>query len=238
MNCPKGRNKVIVLCNEPTKPPHEDEKNPGVCSRPRAFCLADGEPTPDWKCWQHGGTDYRHEIEDKKFKDCADAAKQFAKDAMEGTATASSGVYIKRPAGQSKSVKNADGSFTYSTVPHYEIDHGKTYVAGVSISWPNMTAAEKAAVETAENALEAHEQGHVTIAEEYLEELNSGATVSATGKDQASAKAALIKKLEDMDAAVGQELNSRQQDYDANTDHGRHQSNIGGVDVMLKCPGK
>lgn len=237
MNCPKGKRKVIVLCGEPTKPPYTDEVNPGVCSRPRAFCLADGEPEPHWKCWQHGGTDYRHETEERDFKNCADAADQFRKDALAGKHTAQSGVYIKRIGTPITSVKNSNGSYTYSTVPHYEIDHGKTYVGGVKISWPNMTTADKAAVAAAEETLEAHEQLHIQIGEEYVEELNSGATVSASGKDRTSARQALIDKLTQMDQAAGNELQTRQDDYDNKTDHGAKQSNIGGVDVQLKCPG-
>lgn len=234
MTCPKGRHKVVVTCGQPTKPPHTDEKNPGICSRPRAFCVPDGGSAPDWSCWQHGGTTYEHDIRDLMFDSCRDAVEKLLQEAKDGKHTADSVVTIKRAKTKYTGHANKDGSYTVSTTMHWNMH--EVIISGIKVSWPNMSAADKAAVQALEEALEAHEQLHAQIAEEYLEELNHGEPVSATAKDQDSAVAALNQKLREFEAEIGAELDRRQTEYDDKTEHGMKQSNIGGEDVILRCP--
>ncbi len=228
--CTEGRMKVLVKCGEKTKPPYTDEVNPGTCSRVKAFCLAKSEPTPDWNCFQHGGDDYPHKITQRLFDNCADAVKK-----LTGVHAADSEVYLKA-SGKLKYSKNKDGSYTGETSLSWAIDRSVSFVAGLEISWPNMSAADKAAVQEVQEALEAHEQWHFHIAEEYLQELNDGSKITVTSATKEIAEAKLKAQIADKISMVNAELTKRQKDYDELTNHGVDQSKVGGKDVKLKCP--
>lgn len=228
--CTEGRTKVLVKCGEKTKPPHTDEVNPGTCSRVKAFCLAKGEPTPDWNCFQHGGDDYPHKITQRMFDNCADAVKKLAE-----VHAADSEIYLLA-SGKSKYSKNKNGSYTGEISLNWSIDRSISFVAGLEISWPNMSAADKAAVKDVQEALEAHEQWHFHIGEEYLQELNDGSKITVTGATKESAEKKLKAQIADKISMVNTELAKRQEDYDELTNHGVDQSKVGGKDVKLKCP--
>jgi hypothetical protein len=222
--------KVLVKCGEKTKPPHTDEVNPGTCSRVKAFCLEKGEPTPDWNCYQHGGDDYPHQITKRMFDNCADAVKK-----LTGVPAAESEVYIKAT-GNSTYRKNKDGSYTGDISLSWSINRSASFVAGLEISWPNMSAADKAAVKEVQDALEAHEQGHFHIAEEYLQELNGGGKITVTAATKEAAEKKLKAQVADKISIGNTELANRQKEYDDLTNHGVDQSKVGGKDVKLKCP--
>jgi len=230
--CGKGKVEKRVLCGEVTKPPHTDEVNPGTCSRVKVFCLSPGEPEPDWACWQH-----RYQIvqNPRQFKDCADAAATLQKEAEADIPAATTAYQIKNKVVYTTGGK--PGNYTCDARVYWQVDWKSTQINMPDYSWPNMSAADKAAVQSALNALRAHEEGHVDITEEYVNELSqSSIKISGSGADRDSARLSCDVALAIHEAKIAGELRQRQRDYDDKTHHGAKQSEIGGVDVKLVCP--
>lgn len=232
--CGKGKVAQTVTCGKPTKPPHTDEKNPGTCSRTKVFCLARGEAAPDWTCWQHLPR-YQTVYKEREFKDCADAAAQLQADAKNDIAAATTEYSIKDS--PTTSYSGTEGNYTCTATPNWSFDRGKMVINLPRYSWPNMSAAEKAAVDKAINALRVHEEGHVTIVEEFVAEVDGRKSrISGSGTTKADALAACKKKLSEYEADIFAEHRKRQSEYDDKTKHGSKQSEVGGEDAQLVCP--
>lgn len=232
--CGKGKVARSVKCGEPTKPPHTDEVNPGTCSRVKVFCLAPGEAEPDWACWQHIPR-YQTVYKPREFLNCADAAAKLRDEAKNDMPAATTQYRLKDSPTTSYSGK--EGNYTCTATAHWSVDRENMVVNLPQYSWPNMTDAEKAAVQKALNALRDHEEGHVTITEEYAKEL-SGKTgsVSGSGPTKKAALEACQKKLAQYEAGILGEQEKRQDEYDDKTKHGTKQSAVGGEDVEIVCP--
>lgn len=237
--CPDGSTWILVTCGEPTKPPHDDEVNPGTCSRKKGFCIAPGQALPDWACFQHGGK-YNLVKIPLSFTDCAEAANYFSQEGAEDRYAGQTepGLYYSSP--ETRSAKNSQGGWTYRTTIRWAVDAATTTVTLPDVSWPNMTDAEQAAVQNMTDALRAHEEGHIDVAGSYVDELNGsdgkGEVVSASGTTKAEAREALLQALAAREKAVKEALDSLGAEYDAITKHGLKQSAVGGENVILVCP--
>ncbi|MBI3958081.1 MAG: DUF922 domain-containing protein [Chloroflexi bacterium] len=230
--CGKGKVARRVLCGEPTKPPHTDEVNPGTCSRVKVFCLAPGEPEPDWACWQHR---YQLMWNPRQFQDCADAAATLQKEAEKDIPAATTQYQIKDVLFYSNG--RSAGNYTCDVTVYWQVDWGNMVMTLPEYSWPNMSSADNAAVQSALNALRAHEEGHVNITEEYVTELSGGSIkISGSGATPTAARESCDVQLAIHEAQIAAELRKRQNEYDDRTHHGAKQSEIGGVDVKLVCP--
>ncbi len=232
--CGKGTVARTVKCGEATKPPHTDEVNPGTCSRVKVFCLAPGEAEPDWACWQHLPR-YQTVYKDREFLNCADAAAKLKEDAKNKTAAATTEYRIKNA--PTTSYSGVEGNYTCTATPHWSFDRKKMVINLPRYSWPNMTDAEKAAVQKALDALRVHEEGHVTIVEEYVAEIAGKKTnISGSGPTTKDALAACSAKLKDYEAGIFAKHRERQDEYDSKTENGTKQSEVGGEDAQLVCP--
>ena len=173
--------------------------------------------------------------EKKEFQNCADAKRYF-----ESTART----------GQARWTLDLDPSSQITAVPKgggYEASAPVRYVVnGKEIdvpdwSWPNMTAAERAALREFRDALFGHEEGHLQIADDFARS-ESGRTITATGRTPAEARANLLKALEAELVKKRADLQTGQNEYDVTTDHGAQQSRggdpgiPGGKDVVFNCP--
>ena len=231
-DCPAGTTHMLVTCGKATQPPHKDEKNPGTCSRVKGFCVP---PVPDWTCWQHGKS-FSLVKKPRHFKDCADAVATFKKEKIAKKYDAKTQPALSSLHPSKATFRQSKGVWTASYTVTWSVDASNTVVTIPDISWDNMTAADIAAVQRVSEALQAHEEGHVAVADKYAKEI-SGETVSATGASQQAALTALEQALADHTIDVGTTLTDRGDAYDDLTAHGEHQSNIkGGMDVTLDCP--
>lgn len=234
--CEEGTVARRVVCGEPTKPPHTDELNPGTCSRVRVFCVASGAADPDWACWQHTAR-YKLNIQERRFADCADAARQLAEDAKNSipAATTEYAISVEDPKFAYRG-SPGDG-YTYTTTVTWQVDHNRIVINFPSYTWPNMTDAEQTAVNAALAALLAHEEKHVKITEDFARALRQNKPkLTASAPDKEAAKAACIAKLRQHEAEKQAALARQHTEYDERTDHGANQSADGGVDVKLECP--
>jgi predicted secreted Zn-dependent protease len=83
-------------------------------------------------------------------------------------------------------------------------------------------------------ALRKHEEGHVNIALEAAQPL-IGRAITGRGPTQRSAQEDAQRQLDELLHMVDTTTRSRQDQYDALTDHGRKQSAVGGTDVVFVC---
>lgn len=235
-NCGKDTIARRVTCGEPTKPPHTDEVNPGTCSRIRIFCVAPGDPDPDWACWQHIAR-YTLNLQERQFADCADAARQLAEDVKNEIPAATTEYSISVQAPKFVFSGSPSTGYTYTTTVNWQVDYDRIVINFPSYSWPNMSDADQNAVNAALGALMAHEEKHVTLTEEFVRGLRRNKPkITASGPDKDAAKAACVAKLRQHEAKVRADLARKQEEYDKKTDHGANQSADGGVDVKLECP--
>ncbi len=98
-----------------------------------------------------------------------------------------------------------------------------------------MTKADKAAFADFRGKLQAHEEGHMIIAEDYAKEI-SGTIKKASESTRKKAKKELQNELNKHRQEAQNTLDERRIAYDEKTDHGRKQSEVGGEDVRLDCP--
>ena len=101
-------------------------------------------------------------------------------------------------------------------------------------TWPDMTAAEKAAVAKYKSALRAHEVMHFDVTDKVVKPLPL--TVKATGTDTQDATTNLQAAADTHQADAQTAIDTATSDYDTKTAHGATQSAVGGVDVHLACP--
>lgn len=84
------------------------------------------------------------------------------------------------------------------------------------------------------DALRKHEEGHVNIAIDASQPL-IGRTIIGSGPSQRSAQEDAQRQLDQLLHMIDSTTRSRQDRYDALTDHGRKQSAVGGTDVTFRC---
>ena len=101
-------------------------------------------------------------------------------------------------------------------------------------TWPDMTAADKAAVTKYKSALKAHEVMHFDVTDKVVKALPK--TVKATGSDPQDATTNLQNAVNTHQADAQTAIDTATSDYDTKTGHGATQSAVGGVDVQLACP--
>jgi hypothetical protein len=113
----------------------------------------------------------------------------------------------------------------------------KRIITVILPEWVNIPndPAIRAAWQNVQDGLLQHEQGHVRIAIETSRRLD-GTSISATGSSAASARQQAQQQFNQMLASVQNAHLANQQQYDAQTDHGRKQSAVGGIDIKFNCP--
>jgi predicted secreted Zn-dependent protease len=84
------------------------------------------------------------------------------------------------------------------------------------------------------DALRKHEEGHVNIAIDAAQPL-IGRTIIGSGPSQKSAQEDAQRQLDQLLHMIDSATRSRQDQYDALTDHGRKQSAVGGTNVIFAC---
>jgi hypothetical protein len=175
----------------------------------------------------------------RNFPDCAAAANAV------GTLLNETASSCKGSLTPISVVKNNDGTFTASVTATFTAKSSKPNIA--PISWPNMTAADNAAVAAYDAALMQHELGHAEIAQNVC--TSEGGTLNANGSTEAAADQALQEAINEKQINAQSKLTDTEDQYDSVTDHGRNQSDgpnfsyedgkfqfPGGNDVILDCP--
>lgn len=171
----------------------------------------------------------------KTFKNCQEALDAIIKKEIKAQTTWGFKPILH---GQSTVEKLPNGKFkaTQKTDFIYAPTLSKTEMP--TVTWPNMTDAEKQALKEVMDALLVHEQGHISIVKRELEKL-SGKT-SAEGS---TIKEALKKLKEEIsNDKIREKVTEVNRKYDIATDHGRKQSQgskhgyPGGNDAVFKCP--
>lgn len=139
------------------------------------------------------------------------------------------------------------------TDQHYDVNYsGRTFESNgvwtftgttnvknlITVTLPDWVSIPNAPVGAAwQNMLEAlrkHEEGHVRIALEAVQQLTR--TITGTGATESAAKDDARRQFNEMMHTVDSATQARQNQYDALTEHGRKQSAAGGTDVRLGCP--
>ncbi|HCT79335.1 MAG TPA: hypothetical protein DGT23_22795 [Micromonosporaceae bacterium] len=168
----------------------------------------------------------------REFKDCNEAVSWLNSSTETGQASSDIKPTVGKPVtgktdagpGHTATVDvkwkfNPDGSTTTIEVPE----------------WPNMTPADKAAVQKYKDALKAHEDGHHKVAKDWA--AKESTKITGEGATPEEARADLQRKLEQYQQDAQQRLDGETAAYDAKTSHGANQSAVGGQDVKLTCPG-
>ena len=167
----------------------------------------------------------------KTFDDCNAAVAWLKSGAWTGDAQP---VY-KPTAGKIRAKKLRDGTVKAEVDLSWSYDASSTAEMTVP-TWPNMTAAEKAAVDKYKAALKAHEDKHFDVTDKVIKALPT--TVSATGSDNQDAITNLQTEVDTYGSDAQDAIDKATQDYDTKTQNGKTQSAVGGADVRLDCPPK
>jgi hypothetical protein len=168
--------------------------------------------------------------EKKKFDDCRGAANWVKAGNEVGEAVANVApqkklqpTYAKRGG---KVVASLDVRFTLDTM--------NSYTKIVEPWWPNMTEAEKAIVKNLAAAAQAHENGHIKVAEEVYKEAST--TINGEGEREQDAFADLEARIQEHRDQTQEKVDAATEQYDAETNHGRNQAAVGGQNIDLQCP--
>jgi Bacterial protein of unknown function (DUF922) len=100
--------------------------------------------------------------------------------------------------------------------------------------WPNMTTAEKSAVQQYDAALLAHEEGHHKLAKNFM--ANATKKLEVKGANRADADKKLSASADDYTKKIQDGLTAKKDEYDLKTRGGRNQAAAGGKNVALTCP--
>lgn len=125
---------------------------------------------------------------------------------------------------------------TASVDVRLELDASNSSTRVSVLSWPHMTAAEQKAVKDFTDALQAHEDGHIKVAEEFYQQ--AGKTIEAEGDSEEDAVARLKESVSKFHDDVQKDSDDKTAQYDKNTDHGRKQEAVGGKNTVLECPAR
>ncbi len=123
---------------------------------------------------------------------------------------------------------------TASVDVRLELDADTSSTRVSVLHWPNMTAAEQKAVKAFTDALQAHEDGHIKLAEEFFRQ--GSKTIQAEGDSEEDAVGKLKESVSEFHELVQKELDSKTAQYDKKTDHGRNQEAVGRENTVLDCP--
>jgi|GEM_PF-571564 len=177
---------------------------------------------------------YREAAPEKhKWPDCNTAVAKLAmRDGRNGRPTAARTEYTLKYAHKGISVRKADGTWTYTGKATVSAEATVTLPEWENL--PNDPAVRKAWAD-AVDALRAHEEGHVAIAQDGTKTLN-GAAVRGSGSTAKAAEAAAVAAFEKRVEALSAEIELRQQEYDKKTENGIKQNEVGGKSTMLICP--
>jgi hypothetical protein len=182
------------------------------------------EPMPPRKKWK---------IKDikKKFNSCKDAVDFINTGADIGEADAK----ILPKLGKPTINPQSDGSFIAEVKVDWFLDPSSVISLPIWTWGRNMTKGDKAAFVDFRGNLQAHEEGHMKIAEDYAKEI-TGITIKALGATKTKALKELQSELNKYQQEAQNTLDELTIAYDQKTDHGRKQSEVGGEDVRLDCP--
>ena len=165
----------------------------------------------------------------KEFDDCNAAVAWLNSGAYTGEAQP---VY-KPTAGKIRPKKLPDGTFEGAVDITWAYDAAST--ADVIVpTWPDMTKADKDAVNKYKAALRAHEVMHFDVTDKIVKALPL--TVKATGSDPQDATTNLQAAADTHQADAQTAIDTATTDYDTKTGHGANQAAVGGVNVHLTCP--
>jgi hypothetical protein len=198
-----------------------------------------------WKDGCHHNCDrakVKFETVKHRFNECREAA-QWAN----GTVAETEPNFSPPKLSRVKVISNADGTYTASTVVTWTLDRENTVIKLPSVNWPNMTDAEKKAVQNFHEAVRIHEVGHITVAEMIVRDpygSHAGEVKSDPASTRDSAIVNLQRKVDDLQSSAQAAIDQVAGDggeYDTATDHGRRQSHgppkfPGGPDIKLSCP--
>jgi hypothetical protein len=176
----------------------------------------------------------------KNVKDCREAVN-FLKG---GGKTGDAWPELKPPRlGDVHTEQKPDGSFTSSVEVTWEVDDAKSRVEVIDFTWPNMSDAERTAVEKFAGQVRVHQAGHLEVSAKVASD--SSGVVSADGATEEAARRKLRKALVEHRKEVGALLKreaSAGGAYDQATERGVKQSKgpeagyPGGEDIRLDCP--
>jgi hypothetical protein len=196
--------------------------------------------------------EYRLIRKERTFKSCADAVQKLQKEIKQGIKQAGTRIVWSWNAQCSCSGSQGKWSATLA-VSEWKVDVKATTMTLPLISWPSMTAKEKKAIRAVDKALQIHEEGHITVAQNFLTEstpklFNESATFTGSLTTQQQCQAACDQLQLNLKAYVLKNIEGssiykkRVAKYDKVTRHGLTQSKgpanglPGGKDVVLKCP--
>jgi hypothetical protein len=173
-----------------------------------------------------------------QFPNCA-AAAQYINDNPDGVANAAAGL---TPHTTPIAVAlGPDGNYHATTNVTWSLDPSATTITMPNWSWPNMSAADASALSSYYSELLGHEEGHVTIAQQYAADQGTH-PLEGVGATPAAAQANLASNGAAYKQHVADGLNNLTDSYDSVTNHGATQvdgpnaSFPGGPNVALNCP--
>jgi Bacterial protein of unknown function (DUF922) len=167
----------------------------------------------------------------KDFEDCNAAVEWLTSGAWTGDAQP---IYKPTP-GKIRTKKLPDGTVKAEVELTWSYDDSST-VEMIVPTWPNMTTAERAAVNQYEAALKAHEVKHFDVAEKVVKALPK--YPSPIPCDEQEAIANLQTEVDTYGSDAKRALDEATEEYDTKTQNGKTQSAVGGQDVRLDCPPK
>lgn len=162
------------------------------------------------------GVAYHVVIRPLSFADCEDAGAQL------------SGSEVARAHIEYRFAAVVDPSDHHQRLLAASVDPDSTYVEIPQITWPNMSDADHEAVERLIDEIKVHERGHIAIG-------------LAAASDATQLHHVIVPNGGDVPAerAIAHQFDVRQDDYDALTSHGIHQSrapaDLAGHDIRLIC---
>lgn len=174
----------------------------------------------------------RERVRERKFDSCQAAVEWLNRDGTR-TGVANPQWGWGRPK-KFKFKKRTDGTYeaTVDEKPTYNARGSSTTVT--KPSWPNMTAAENAAVRRYLDAVRGHERGHHNVAKGVLRKATKRITVRANTKDEVQEK--LERKVDQHRSDTKRAVEEASKEYDKKTNHGRNQKAVGGRNIELTCP--
>jgi hypothetical protein len=176
-----------------------------------------------------GGTRPVPKNTSKTFENCQAAVDWI----NSGVWTGEAEPIYKPTVGTIKKTKQADGTWKAEADVTWAYD--PTSKAEVIVpTWPKMTDAEKAAVQSYKAALTAHEVMHFDVTDAVIKALPK--TITATGSDESDAFTNLKAEAETYLTNAQSAIDTATHDYDDKTDHGKNQAAVGGDNVHLACP--
>lgn len=169
-------------------------------------------------------------VDKKEFKNCNQAANWINSGEEKGSADTGFTSQLGKPT----RVGNAQSGYKTSVDFTWKFDPRTTATVLQVPWWPNMSEADKAAVQDYRNALLAHENGHHEAAKDFMAKY--GRAITGEGNTPKEAAADLQRKIEEYVAESKERLDEVSKSYDGITHGGRNQSAVGGRDVQLNCP--